>query len=452
MINYLEKIQNDLDSKSKEKLEEFKIKFPDINDARFEDLPMVLLRAFTRKSGHSRTFEEKEQREAVRENRKNRKEQRRRLAQKRKEWRRLHRNRKTGDYDDYGPFDEKVALEEIQEEMEYEDYGDLSKVSGPGDKPLTPNEKRKNRREKRKNKKNAKQQKKDSKIQQTTEAPTTSTTLFTPEPTVETTPIATTIATTAFETKSQAPGRFDLIDEDLVFQFEAENFVSQTANNFAFSEYQETKRLSIESGDTSRNKALRKYERLMLMTLYLQDDNVSDWGTFSNYGCYCFQKFDENFWRGQGLPKDAIDKTCRELMMCYHCLDQDVDLACDPTTEYEFFGLEVNGDRRIQCRDPNGSCSRHICECDKRMAEGLRNNRDTLNVNYQRDEMDIEAECRPQIGQPKWDKCCGSYPKRYPYASQGSKGCCGENTYDKNFHQCCDENITSLGITCAATP
>ena len=42
------------------------------------------------------------------------------------------RNRKTGDYDDYGPFDEQVALEEIQEEMEYEDYGDLSKVSGPG--------------------------------------------------------------------------------------------------------------------------------------------------------------------------------------------------------------------------------------------------------------------------------------------------------------------------------
>ena len=56
------------------------------------------------------------------------------------------------------------------------------------------------------------------------------------------------------------------------------------------------------------HEALRKYERLMLMTLYLQDDNVSDWGTFSNYGCYCFQNFDENFWRGQGLPKDAIDK------------------------------------------------------------------------------------------------------------------------------------------------
>ena len=53
---------------------------------------------------------------------------------------------------------------------------------------------------------------------------------------------------------------------------------------------------------------LRKYELLKLMTLYLQPDEETKWSKFSGYGCYCFQSYNNEFWKGQGLPKDDIDR------------------------------------------------------------------------------------------------------------------------------------------------
>ena len=44
------------------------------------------------------------------------------------------------------------------------------------------------------------------------------------------------------------------------------------------------------------------------MTIYLQPDEETKWSKFSGYGCYCFQSYDNEFWKGQGLPKDDIDK------------------------------------------------------------------------------------------------------------------------------------------------
>ena len=32
---------------------------------------------------------------------------------------------------------------------------------------------------------------------------------------------------------------------------------------------------------------------------------------------------------------------------------------------------------------------------------------------------DASEECEKQIGTPKWDSCCGTYPTRYPYSSEG---------------------------------
>ena len=56
-------------------------------------------------------------------------------------------------------------------------------------------------------------------------------------------------------------------------------------------------------------KTLRKYEILKLMMLYLQpEEEGQKWNRLSGYGCYCFQSFDNQFWRGEGLPKDDIDK------------------------------------------------------------------------------------------------------------------------------------------------
>jgi len=42
--------------------------------------------------------------------------------------------------------------------------------------------------------------------------------------------------------------------------------------------------------------------------LYLQPEEFQQWNRFSGYGCWCFQSLDNEFWKGQGLPKDEIDK------------------------------------------------------------------------------------------------------------------------------------------------
>ena len=63
-----------------------------------------------------------------------------------------------------------------------------------------------------------------------------------------------------------------------------------------------------EKNDELEKATLRKYELLKLMTLYLQPDEETKWSKFSGYGCYCFQSYNNEFWKGQGLPKDDIDR------------------------------------------------------------------------------------------------------------------------------------------------
>ena len=49
----------------------------------------------------------------------------------------------------------------------------------------------------------------------------------------------------------------------------------------------------------------------------------------------------------------TVWRTCRELSMCYHCLENvDTDEECTAETPYNFIGLEdpENNDRRIECR------------------------------------------------------------------------------------------------------
>ena len=34
---------------------------------------------------------------------------------------------------------------------------------------------------------------------------------------------------------------------------------------------------------------------------------------------------------------------------------------------------------------------------------------------------DPAAQCEKQIGTPAWDACCGTYPTRFPYSTEGNK-------------------------------
>ena len=51
-------------------------------------------------------------------------------------------------------------------------------------------------------------------------------------------------------------------------------------------------------------------------------------------------------------------------------------------SNFQLVTNETTGEKSIRCRNPEGTCARHICECDKRMAEGLARWEDAWDVNF----------------------------------------------------------------------
>jgi len=416
-------------------------------------LEKFALREYSRKKlGRKLTSEEKEQRQKIRAARRKRKQNRRLEQERRREWRKLHRNKETGDYDEYGPY---------QPQYEKGHHKKKSKKQNRREK----RQKRKENKGKKKGKGNT--TKKPVQVQTTEETrspdfedyayeaePTTSSTSSTSTSTTTTTTTTMTTSTVITTVPTEPPKKFGRErTEDLFTMFEGETFANATIDDIEYENFLEAKNEAIEWNDTTGQETLRKYELLKLMTIYLQPDEETKWSKFSGYGCYCFQSYDNEFWKGQGLPKDDIDKSCRSLSMCYHCIQSEE--TCSPDVKYEFIGLEdsATGDRAIMCLNPTGSCERNVCECDKRMAEELRRESETFNVIYdsQFALFDAATQCEKQVGTPAWDACCGTYPTRFPYSTEGSRACCGQSTYDTNFHDCCNEKIIARGMTCTAS-
>ena len=86
------------------------------------------------------------------------------------------------------------------------------------------------------------------------------------------------------------------------------SFDNATKNHLEFNQFQVAKMEATQWDDNLSQNTLEKYELLKYMMLYLQPEEFQDWNKFSNYGCWCFQSQDTEFWKGQGLPKDDIDK------------------------------------------------------------------------------------------------------------------------------------------------
>jgi len=400
-------------------------------------------------------------REKIRAARRRRKELRRLEQIRRKEWRLAHQNPETGDYDEYGAFPGLAELESV-------------------DKKQARKQRRQKRKQNSEKKKKTKQQnkKKGSKVSKDRGTfsrtfqftrPTLKPTVLTTIPVVTTTASTTTTTrtTTTRKTTTTAPttrrtmprqttkkfGR-ERIYNAMDF-FENESFLNATLNSFEYAEYQFAVLNAGRMDDFEGIQTLEKYQLLKLMMIYLQPREFQNWNRFSQYGCHCFQSFDTEFWKGKGVPKDDIDKTCRKLGMCYHCIKNDnPDGSCDPLMQYDFMGLQdpTTSDRFIECLNEPGSCQRNICECDRQMAMSLSKQTETFNINY--DPMwgafDASASCTEKIGSPPWDECCGSYPERMPYASSGTRACCNGKTFEKIFNQCCNDRVVSKGNTCNA--
>jgi len=196
----------------------------------------------------------------------------------------------------------------------------------------------------------------------------------------------------------------------------------------------------------------RKFRHLKILVLWLQKQ--PRFGNYCYYGCYCLPEGSHDLGGGgYGEPVDMIDRTCKTFNQCYECAKlgngqiQDTGPECQGAhTKYRFQLITNtdNGEKSIRCRNPENTCARHICECDKKMAESLSKWEDTWDVKYHtgrnNGEWKYNDNCKKK-GLGRYGKpttCCGdAFPDMKP--RQEGKVCCAHIPWDPNTtdKQCC---------------
>jgi len=232
-----------------------------------------------------------------------------------------------------------------------------------------------------------------------------------------------------------------------------------------------TRRGGMMSGaDSEALDALRKFKSLKSMVMFLQPSNITIFGRYCYYGCWCLPNGQHNLASGYGFPVDPIDEVCKEFALCYKCIEIDFAGTCDANVGYKWKKIYTSGVHTdIDCRnDPNiganHRCSRYVCECDRILAVGLATYWMFWNISLHArwGSFSRATECFPNNGQYRQDDCCGCYgtasapdtwncPTRRPYSTLNpATGCCQDFfMYDTTNKQCCfdDEGAAAGDFT-----
>jgi len=207
----------------------------------------------------------------------------------------------------------------------------------------------------------------------------------------------------------------------------------------------------------------RKFRHLKILVLWLQKN--PRFGNYCYYGCHCLPEGAHDLGGGgYGEPVDMVDRTCKTFNQCYECAKlgngkiPGTGAECvGEHTKYRYQLVQADEtaghEKSIRCRNPEGTCARHICECDKRMAEGLGKWEDTWDVKYHtgrnNGEWKYGDSCHKK-GLGRYSKpttCCGdSFPDMKP--KQTGKECCAHIPWDPTATEkkCCANG--KLKYTC----
>lgn len=237
---------------------------------------------------------------------------------------------------------------------------------------------------------------------------------------------------------------------------------NQTWGNPEIGEYLRTAAgVSSDADETLGN--LRRLKQLKVLILHLQPEHR--FARYCYYGCWCLPDATHDLHAtGMGQPVDEIDMACKRQYQCYECAEMDhPGRNCqEHTVNYNYQLTYDNADpnnhmkKGIECLDdPTSeklSCRRSVCECDKKLSEDLREYFSVWFVDHHMEQgtfdrsVCIDSRGSGGAGGSVERECCGEYPNRFPYSAGAGRSCCGQNTYNPNFH-CCDSNnqIKSIG-------
>lgn len=225
----------------------------------------------------------------------------------------------------------------------------------------------------------------------------------------------------------------------------------------------------LETVESSPLLTLRKLKQLKVLILWLQPEHR--FARYCFYGCWCLPDNDHKLYTvGYGKPVDNVDASCKRQSQCYDCAQIDhEDRVCDANSMGYSYKLHMDSDdptnnwkKSIECTDNpdkggKGSCRRSICECDKKLAEDLREYFSEWNIKNHQEQGAFDSATKCVVEGCKNGncggnevECCGNLGSgpRMPYKTDGRRMCCGDKTYDSSFQECCEDfTLAALG-TC----
>ena len=181
----------------------------------------------------------------------------------------------------------------------------------------------------------------------------------------------------------------------------------------------------------------------------------------SSYGCWC--NFDNGigsdaYGLGRSQPLDAFDKACKVLRENYRCLDIDGEFCDIHNTEFiSSIGsggtTEMDKERLIvECAisNANNPCAEKLCQIEGFFVQTIfkhlfqdgmvfDNNLDHKNPNF-----DFDSSCQLHDTNDNDRYCCGEFPERWPFKSDGTKACCVDKLYNTMFKTCCDGSVQDI--------
>jgi len=170
-----------------------------------------------------------------------------------------------------------------------------------------------------------------------------------------------------------------------------------------------------------------------------------------NYGCWCHADNTDIF-KGKGQHVDEFDKACKMYKQCLRCVKHDArndGEVCDPgTVAYSTEGHRSTEGIHLECSRANdNNCAVNTCCCEVEYVrsvlrlfvfEGVK-----LQNKFYHSKFDHEEKCEGKVGNGHSNECCGVYPHRRMYNTQGKQCCNNISVFDPYTHVCCDDGNTA---------
>merc|ERR1739848_287140 len=181
--------------------------------------------------------------------------------------------------------------------------------------------------------------------------------------------------------------------------------------------------------------------------------------SIDEYCCWCY--IGDNHGRGKGQPQDAIDEMCKVLHDGYECAMRDAEDEGTTCVPWEVEYVSAIGGPGIgiaeECsqNNPDSNCAARACTIEgafiANLLDAFVSGNGIDNSLKHENGFDQATICatKKNGGGPTNKQCCGNYPDRFPFKTQGGdRKCCGNRTFNSLTLKCCDADSSTVKFNC----